>query len=119
MSLPDRSRRACLRTVVALPTALVLGGVGCTSKSSAPAKPKAKAKSAKQSVPLATRVDNGPWRIAATGSEFKPPIQIAEVPPGAWYCDMGTVHYAQSEAGDKTCKLCKMKLKHKAKNPAS
>lgn len=100
---------------------LVVGGAGCSSKSSAPAKAKAKehAAGAKKKVPLATRVDQGPWQIAATGSEFKPPIQIAEVPEGAWYCDMGTVHYAQSEAGDKTCKLCKMKLKHKAPTPAS
>lgn len=82
----------------------------CSSK--APTKSKAAAKRA--AVPMATKGSDGAWSIAPTGSKFEPPIQIAAVPDQAWYCDMGTVHYAQSQAGDKTCKLCKMKLKHKS-----
>lgn len=89
---------------------LALMGQGCSSKAPAPSKTAAK----KAAVPMATKGNDGAWQIAATGSRFEPPVQIAAIPDKAWYCDMGTVHYAQSEAGDKTCKLCKMKLKHKS-----
>lgn len=88
---------------------------GCSSKPSGHTASKPKKKKV---VPLATRAGkDGPWQIDPQGSRFEPPIPIAQVPEGAWYCDMGTVHYAQSERGDETCKLCKMKLKHKAASP--
>ncbi len=45
------------------------------------------------------------------GKKFDPPVEKAEIPPGAWFCDMGTVHYAQLEEGDGTCPECGMKLK--------
>lgn len=86
--------------------ALGLATSACSPKAPAPTTKKAK-------VPMASKGGDGSWIISATGSRFEPPIQIAAVPDNAWYCDMGTVHYAQSQAGDKTCKLCKMKLKHK------
>ena len=45
------------------------------------------------------------------GKQFEPPILLAQVPIGAWYCDMnGTVHYARGEQGDGVCPVCHMKL---------
>jgi glucose/arabinose dehydrogenase len=51
--------------------------------------------------------------VSASGTNFDPPVQKAQIPEGAWYCDMGTVHFARTEEGDKTCPRCKMKLHHK------
>lgn len=95
--------------IIASAMALALLTSACSSK----APPPSKAAQRRAKIPLASKDSKGHWSIAATGSRFEPPIQIAAVPDNAWYCDMGTVHYAQSQAGDKTCKLCKMKLKHK------
>ncbi|MFT5433846.1 MAG: hypothetical protein ACI9OJ_004554, partial [Myxococcota bacterium] len=55
--------------------------------------------------------------VGKSGTRFDPPIAKAQVPEGAWYCDMGTVHYGQMHEGDGTCPLCKMKLVHKAPAP--
>lgn len=55
----------------------------------------------------------GAVSVPADGKKFEPPIKPEQLPSGAWYCDMGTVHYAQMEEGDKTCPVCKMKLKQK------
>lgn len=74
--------------------------------------------SKKDKIPAATKNAEGAWVVAASGSRFDPPVKIEAVPENSWYCDMGTVHYAQSEAGDKTCKLCKMKLMHKSSGAA-
>jgi hypothetical protein len=51
--------------------------------------------------------------VTEEGVRFDPPVAKAQVPKGAWYCDMGTVHYAQSSEGDATCPMCKMTLKRK------
>ena len=51
--------------------------------------------------------------VTEEGVRFDPPVAKAQIPKGAWYCDMGTVHYAQSGEGDATCPMCKMTLKHK------
>jgi len=51
--------------------------------------------------------------VTAEGTTFKPPIQVAQVPDGAWYCDMGTVEYARLEKGDGKCPVCGMFLKQK------
>jgi hypothetical protein len=53
--------------------------------------------------------------LTAEGTTYEPPIAIDDVPAGAWYCDMGTSHYARSEKGDGKCGVCKMDLKEKAK----
>ncbi len=42
-----------------------------------------------------------------------PPIPVAEVPAGKWYCDMGTAHYMSDEKGDGKCPICNMMLKQK------
>lgn len=45
------------------------------------------------------------------GKKFEPPLVPAQVPIGAWYCDMnGSVHYARGDQGDGECPLCHMKL---------
>ena len=49
--------------------------------------------------------------VSQAGEKFDPPIDVSAIPDGAWYCDMGTAHYARSEEGDGVCPLCKMKLK--------
>lgn len=52
--------------------------------------------------------------VAAEGTRFEPAVRVDQVPAGAWYCEMGTVHYARMTEGDATCGICGMKLKHKA-----
>lgn len=51
--------------------------------------------------------------VAAEGTEFDPAVEPAQIPEGAWYCDMGTVHYARGEKGDGKCAVCGMMLKQK------
>ena len=48
--------------------------------------------------------------LTAEGTEFDPPVQAEQLPDGAWYCDMGTVHYARTDQGDGKCALCGMNL---------
>ena len=48
--------------------------------------------------------------VAVDGSEFEPPVEIGQIPAGAWYCDMGTVHYARMTRGDGACPRCGMTL---------
>jgi len=51
--------------------------------------------------------------VPAEGKKFAPPVRVEQLPAGAWYCDMGTVHWAQMNEGNHTCPLCKMDLKQK------
>lgn len=50
--------------------------------------------------------------VAKAGQKFDPAIQAEQLPAGAWYCDMGTVHWAATEKpeGGK-CPECNMDLK--------
>ena len=48
--------------------------------------------------------------VAADGSRYSPPVPKAAIPGGAYYCDMGVVHYASKSKGDGTCPVCEMKL---------
>ncbi|QDG50146.1 hypothetical protein FIV42_05175 [Persicimonas caeni] len=52
--------------------------------------------------------------VPKEGKAFDPPVEKAQIPEGAWFCDMGTVHYARMEKGDGVCPECNMKLKQKA-----
>ena len=52
--------------------------------------------------------------VPKEGKKFDPVVEAEQVPAGAWYCDMGTVHYARMEKGDGSCPECGMKLKQKA-----
>lgn len=58
-----------------------------------------------------------PLQLAADGSRFDPPVARNLVPPGAWFCDMGTVHFARQGRGDGVCPVCGMELV--AKEPAA
>jgi len=51
-----------------------------------------------------------PVEVTAQGTRFDPPVQISQIPDGAWFCDMGTVHYARTEKGDGRCAVCGMRL---------
>ena len=52
-------------------------------------------------------------QVAAGGSRFDPPVRVDQLPTGVWYCDMGTVHYASTEAGEGRCPVCGMALTHR------
>lgn len=52
-------------------------------------------------------------------NRFDPPIEPDQVPDGAWYCDMGTVHYASPEQGDGTCPICGMQLVQRGTAPTT
>jgi len=56
--------------------------------------------------------------VTAAGAKLEPPVTASRIPEGAWYCDMGKVHYARSEKGDGICPLCKMQLTQKGPAPA-
>ena len=60
----------------------------------------------------------GTVAVAKDGSTFEPPVEKSKIPEGAWYCDMGTVHYARMDKGDGKCPECGMMLKHMAGAPA-
>ncbi len=55
--------------------------------------------------------------VAAEGTEFDPPVEVVQIPAGAWYCDMGTVHYARMDEGDGACAICGMALVQKSAEP--
>ena len=55
-------------------------------------------------------VESGEVEVTAEGNEFDPPVSVEQMPEGAWYCDMGTVHYASMEHGDGACPICGMTL---------
>jgi hypothetical protein len=57
--------------------------------------------------------------VAQGGSVFDPPVLISQIPPGTWYCDMGTVHYAQPARGDGVCRECGMPLTKKGGEAAA
>lgn len=49
--------------------------------------------------------------VAPQGTTFDPPVKPEQIPPGHWYCDMDTVHYARLDKGDGKCPICGMTLK--------
>ena len=57
--------------------------------------------------------------VTAAGAKLEPPVTASRIPEGAWFCDMGKVHYARSEKGDGICPLCKMQLTQKGPAPAT
>jgi hypothetical protein len=54
-----------------------------------------------------------PVEVPAEGKKFDPPVRAQQLPAGAWYCDMGTVHWAQMNEANHVCPFCKMDLKQK------
>lgn len=94
-----------LRTFVLTAAAVIVSGVqfSCT-KASAEGTGAASA---------TAQANLAPVEVPADGKEFKPPVCAEQLPSGAWYCDMGTVHWAQMKEGAHTCPICKMDLKKK------
>ncbi len=124
------SLRILLRlALLALSFALVATS-GCSKPASADNGPEAVASAApaeKAAAPAAKKAPAPAEAAAAAddkvevpkeGKKFEPPVKPEQIPGGAWYCDMGTVHYARGEEGDGKCPLCHMKLKKKAAAPA-
>lgn len=57
--------------------------------------------------------------VPRDGKQFNPPVAADQIPEGAYYCDMGDVHYARITPGDGSCPVCGMELSHKvSKLPA-
>lgn len=53
--------------------------------------------------------------VSAEGQKFDPAIKPEQLPDGAWYCDMGTVHWAaMNNPADGKCPECGMALKQYA-----
>lgn len=44
------------------------------------------------------------------GKSLEPAAKLDQIPAGAYFCDMGTAHYARAEEGDGRCPRCGMKL---------
>ena len=57
--------------------------------------------------------------VGPEGTEFDPPVEVVQIPEGAWYCDMGTVHYARMAEGDGKCAICGMNLVQKTGEPTT
>ena len=92
---------------------LLIGG--CKEQAKPAAKATAAAPKAEgHAAPAAAAQAVAAVTVAPKGTNFDPPVEIASLPAGAWYCDMGKSHYARMEKGDETCPRCKMALKHKA-----
>lgn len=64
--------------------------------------------------PAEVQEDNGLIEVSEDGAQLDPPVQADQIPVGAWFCDMGTVHYASLSEGDGSCPVCGMFLKQKA-----
>ncbi|MEM9865851.1 MAG: heavy metal-binding domain-containing protein [Myxococcota bacterium] len=86
------------RGLVALLTLVLIpfGSVGCGAESSAPPAPSAVA-----------AASDGPHSVEAP-VRFEPAVEKDAIAPGAWICDMGSVHYAQPGEGE--CPICGMDL---------
>ena len=55
-----------------------------------------------------------PLELTAEGVRFEPPVEVDRVPNEAWYCNMGTTHFAALEQGDGSCPVCGMFLVQKS-----
>lgn len=64
-------------------------------------------------IPVACTQAPQPVTLSAPGNKFDPPVRPSQIPANAWYCDMGTVHYASMDKGDGKCPICHMGLKQK------
>src|SRR5690554_680745 len=97
----------CTRAILFLSLALSLAAFGCDKKDAQePAKAEAADKAEETPEKLAM------VEVAKTGTKFDPPVEREQIPEGAWYCDMGTVHWASMEKPeDGRCPECHMMLK--------
>jgi hypothetical protein len=96
----ESMRRYPLLVLAALAALLV---IGCSGEQPDEA-------TAKSAPPAETEVETTIVEVAPTGNEFEPAIAVDRLPPGVWYCDMGTTHYARGEQDDGKCPVCGMTL---------
>jgi hypothetical protein len=101
-----------LSLIVVVGLALV-GVMGCGGAERAPRPEQIAAEKVQQALDAGEQLGEeglDEVEVSMNGSEFDPPVQISQIPAGAWYCDMGTVHYAQLTRGDGLCRKCGMSL---------
>lgn len=60
------------------------------------------------------RETRAPDEISDDGMSFDPPLEIEELPEEQeyWYCDLGTVEWAQAKPDEQGCPLCGLDLVH-------
>ena len=57
---------------------------------------------------------SGSVAVTHKGSKIDPAVAPAQIPAGAWYCEMNNkVHFARLHKGDGKCPVCGMSLKKK------
>jgi hypothetical protein len=69
--------------------------------------------SATFSLPLTAMGGEDYIQVSKKGGKIDPPVPTSKIPPGAWMCAMGKVHFAALEQGNGSCPLCGMKLTQK------
>jgi hypothetical protein len=100
-------------SLVAMAAVLAVVAVGCGEKKPAPRPEEIAAQKVQQAMEAgrASGQEGLPTvKVAPGGTRFDPPVQPSQIPPGAWYCDMGTVHYARLDRGNGRCPECGMPL---------
>jgi len=97
-----------MRSLAVLAAALL---VACSTTPSAPDTSKADA--AKQQAEAPAQTAFGTVEVPRDGKQFQPAVHKDQIPEGAWFCDMGDVHYARMTKGDGSCPVCGMELSEK------
>ena len=95
-----------MRIVLVLSLAALLGACSTSTSTPEPA-PAEPATPAAGGTQLAASV-----QVPRDGKQFDPPVAKTRMPEGAYFCDMGDVHYARMTPGDGDCPVCGMKLSH-------
>ena len=103
--------KQCIGLNLGLTLLLALGATGCGEEESAGPEISLPSDIAQEPAqpPAPDTVD-----LERGGFRFDPAIDVSRVPVGAWYCDMGTVHYASPAQGDGNCPVCGMRLVERA-----
>lgn len=91
-----------------LPLSFLLVLAACSGSGSGSAPSASSSASLETVAPPAT----GLVALTAGGVKLDPPASKDQIAAGAWYCDMGTVHFAATEKNDGKCPLCGMDLAH-------
>ena len=113
----------CTRAILLLSLSLSLVTIGCEKKDAEqPAEAEAAVEKADEAKPEAAEAEKAEApaekveklekvEVPAEGKKFDPPVELAQLPEGAWHCDMGTAHWAAMEnTADGRCPECNMKL---------